>query len=253
MREQALTYAQTHQAETLEALKAFLRIPSVSMLPEHSGDMVQAAQWLVDRLTAVGLHHVQMMPTPGHPIVYADWLEAGPAAPTLLIYGHYDVQPVDPLEEWLTPPFEPTVKGEDIFGRGTADDKGQLYIHVAAVAAYLQAAGRLPLNIKFLLEGEEEAGSTHLEDFVIAQQDLLQADAALISDSHILDPATPILITGVRGLTYMEISMRGSRQDLHSGSYGGVVENPLNALVKLLASLRDDLEMAQRELENVRQ
>ncbi|MCB9108109.1 MAG: dipeptidase [Anaerolineales bacterium] len=240
MRDQALNYVQTHQADTLEALKAFLRIPSVGALPEHNDDTIQAAQWLVDRLTAIGLHHVQIMPTPGHPMVYADWLEAGPDAPTLMIYGHYDVQPVDPLEEWLTPPFEPTVKGEDIYGRGTADDKGQLYIHVAAVEAYLQAAGRLPLNIKFLLEGEEESGSTHLEDFVKAHQSLLQADAALISDSHILDPATPILITGVRGLTYMEISMRGSRQDLHSGTYGGVVENPLNAMVKLLASLRDE-------------
>lgn len=240
MREQALNYAQAHRADTLAALQAFLRIPSVSALPEHSGDMVQAAQWLADRLTAVGLHHAQLLPTPGHPIVYADWLEAGPEAPTLMIYGHYDVQPVDPLEEWLTPPFEPTIKGEDIFGRGAADDKGQLYIHVAAVAAYLQTVGRLPLNIKFLVEGEEESGSLHLEEFVLAQQSLLQADAAVISDSHILDPATPILITGVRGLTYMEVSMRGSRQDLHSGSYGGVVENPLNALVKLLASLRDE-------------
>ncbi|MDX1523157.1 MAG: dipeptidase, partial [Anaerolineae bacterium] len=147
---------------------------------------------------------------------------------------------VDPLEEWLTPPFEPTVKGDHLFARGATDDKGQFYIHLAAVEAYLKTAGKLPVNIKFLVEGEEELGSRHLGDFVPGQQTRLQADAALISDTHIDDPHTPVLITGVRGLTYMEISMRGSRQDLHSGLYGGVVENPLNAMAKLLASLRHE-------------
>lgn len=239
MKNQALEYARAHRDETLTNLKAFLRIPSVSTLPEHDPDIQQAARWLAEKLTAIGLQHVQVMPTADHPIVYGDWLEAGPDAPTLLIYGHYDVQPVDPLDEWATPPFEPTVKGEAIYARGASDDKGQLYIHVAALEAYLQSSGRLPLNVKVLFEGEEESGSTHLEQFVAEQQKLLQADAALISDTHILDPETPALVTGVRGMAYMEIFMRGSKRDLHSGVYGGIVENPLNALVKLLASLRD--------------
>jgi acetylornithine deacetylase/succinyl-diaminopimelate desuccinylase-like protein len=186
------------------------------------------------------MQNAQILPTAGHPVVYADWLQAGPNAPTLLIYGHYDVQPVDPLEEWLTPPFEPTVKGTDLFGRGATDDKGQLYVHLAAAEAYLRSSGRLPVNLKFFLEGEEEIGSLNLGDFVRQHQTLLQADAALISDTHMHDPQTPIIVTGVRGLAYMEIFMRGSRHDLHSGSYGGVVENPLNAMARLLASLRDE-------------
>ena len=240
MRNNALVYTQDHRPETLASLQALLRIPSISTLPENEADMQQAARWLVDKFNEIGLQNVKIMPAPGHPVVYADWLKAGPDAPTLLIYGHYDVQPVDPLDEWLTPPFDPTLKGDDIFGRGTTDDKGQFYVHVAAVEAYLKSGGQLPLNIKFMLEGEEEVGSPHLPVFVREHQELLQADAALISDTHIIDPNTPVLVTGVRGLVYMEISMRGSPHDLHSGSYGGLVENPLNALVRMLASLRDE-------------
>lgn len=236
----ALTYAQHHRSENLEDLQAILRIPSISTLPESKPDLQRAAQWLADKLNGLGLDHVQIIPTPGHPVVYADWLHAGPAAPILLVYGHYDVQPVDPLDEWLTPPFEPAVKGDNMFGRGTTDDKGQLYVHIAAVEAYLKGAGQLPLNIKFMLEGEEEIGSPNLSAFMQAHLDLLKADAALISDSHILDPHTPVLITGVRGLAYLEVTLRGSTHDLHSGSYGGVVQNPLNALVGLLASLHDE-------------
>ncbi len=240
MRNDALTYARQHRAEALADLQELLRIPSISTLPECKPDMQRAAQWLADKLGEVGLQNIKIMPTAGHPVVYADWLKAGPTLPTLLIYGHYDVQPVDPLNEWLTPPFEPTVKGDNLFGRGATDDKGQLYIHVAAVEAYLKSTARLPLNIKFMLEGEEEIGSTHLDDFMQAHSDLLKADAALISDTHIADPNTPIIVTGVRGMAYMEISMRGSQHDLHSGGYGGNVENPLNAMVKLLASLHDE-------------
>ncbi|NUN97630.1 MAG: dipeptidase [Candidatus Omnitrophica bacterium] len=236
----ALTYTQQHRRENLEDLQALLRIPSISTLPESKPDLQRTAQWLADKLNGLGLDHVQIMPTAGHPVVYADWLDAGPAAPTLLIYGHYDVQPIDPLDEWLTPPFEPTVKGDNMFGRGATDDKGQLYVHIAAVEAYLKGAGQLPLNIKFMLEGEEEIGSPNLSAFMRANLDLLKADAALISDSHILDPHTPVLITGVRGLAYLEVTLRGSTHDLHSGSYGGVVQNPLNALVRLLASLHDE-------------
>ena len=240
MRNDALAYAQHHQAEVLADLQALLRIPSISTLPESKPDVQRAAQWLAAKLSGLGLQNVKIIATAGHPVVYADWLNAGPAAPTLLIYGHYDVQPVDPLEEWLTPPFEPTLKGENLFGRGTTDDKGQLYVHIAAAEAYLKTAGQLPLNIKFMLEGEEEIGSPHIDDFMQTHLDLLQADVALVSDTHILDPHTPLLITGVRGLAYLEVTLRGSAHDLHSGSYGGVVENPLNAMVRLLAALKDE-------------
>ncbi len=236
----ALTYAQEHQTDFLTDLQTFLRIPSISTFPENAADMQQAAQWLADKLAGIGLQNVSVMPTGGHPVVYADWLEAGPDAPTLLIYGHYDVQPVDPLEEWLTPPFEPTIKGGDLFCRGATDDKGQLYIHVAAVEAYLKSSGRLPLNVKFMLEGEEEVGSLNLEAFMRQHRELLQADAAILSDTAMQDPQTPILVAGVRGLVYTEIHLRGSRRDLHSGGYGGVVENPLNAMANLLAALRDE-------------
>lgn len=239
MREEALTYAQNRRDENLAGLQALLRIPSISTLPEHAPDVQRAAQWLAETMAEIGLQNIKVMPTAGHPVVYADWLKAGPQAPTLLIYGHYDVQPVDPLDEWQTPPFEPTIKGDNIFGRGTSDDKGQFFTHLMAVAAYLKSTQQLPLNVKFMLEGEEEVGSPNLADFVSAHQELLKADAALISDTPMLDPDTPVLVTGVRGLVYMEISMRGSRHDLHSGSYGGLVENPLNAMARLLAKLHD--------------
>lgn len=240
MRSDALAYAQNHRDEALKNLQALLRIPSISTLPEHQPDMQRAAEWLVAKFDEIGLQNPRRLATAGGPdVVYAEWLKAGPNAPTLLIYGHYDVQPADPLEEWLTPPFEPTVKGDNMFGRGANDNKGQLYTHVAAVAAYLRSTGRLPLNVKFLLEGEEEIGSPHLADFVARDQELLAADAALISDTPIVDPQTPALVTGVRGLVYMEVYLRGSRRDLHSGVYGGAVENPLNAMVRLLASLHD--------------
>jgi acetylornithine deacetylase/succinyl-diaminopimelate desuccinylase-like protein len=240
MRDNALTYARQHSAEALAGLEELLRIPSISTLPEHVPDMQRAGQWLVDKFTEMGLQNAQIMPTAGHPIVYADWLKAGPYAPTLLIYGHYDVQPVDPVDEWLTPPFEPTLKGDNLYCRGAADDKGQLYTHVMAVEAYLQSAGRLPLNIKFMLEGEEELGSPNLDDFVLQHQELLKADAVLLSDTPMIDADTPVVVTGVRGLTYMEVTLRGSRLDLHSGAYGGVVQNPLNAMAQLLAALRDE-------------
>ena len=234
----ALEYAQQHQPQALTELHALLRIPSISTLPEHNNDIRAAAQWLAEKMKAIGLENAQVMNTAGHPVVYADWLHAGPDAPTVIVYGHYDVQPVDPLDEWHTPPFEPTIKGDDMYARGATDDKGQLYIHVAAAEAYLKSAGQLPLNIKFLLEGEEEMGSPTLQAFVETHRDLLQADVMLISDTHMIDPRTPVIITSVRGMVYMEVTLRGSRQDLHSGIYGGVVENPLNAMAHLLAALR---------------
>ncbi len=187
MRDEALTYAQSHQSEALEDLKTFLRIPSVSTLPEHQPDMQRAAQWLADKFTTLGLQHIAIMPTAGHPVVYADWLHAGVQAPTLLIYGHYDVQPADPLEEWSTPPFEPTVRDDKLYARGADDNKGQHYSHLAAVEAYLKTSGRLPLNVKFLIEGEEEIGSPNLRAFIKEQHELLKADVAVISDTGMID------------------------------------------------------------------
>jgi acetylornithine deacetylase/succinyl-diaminopimelate desuccinylase-like protein len=238
MRHQALAYSQAQRSQTLTELQALLRLPSISTLPDHAPEMARTARWLADKLAKIGLENVNLMPTGGPDVVYGDWLQAGPAAPTVLIYGHYDVQPVDPLDEWRTPPFEPTRQDDYIYARGATDDKGQFYTHIAAVEAYLKSSGRLPLNVKFLLEGEEEIGSPHLPAFVEKNQTLLRADATLIADSPMVDPQTPVVVTGVRGLTYMEVTVRGSNHDLHSGQYGGVVENPLNALVKMLAALR---------------
>ncbi len=240
MRNNALVYAQTHRSEALDGLQELLRIPSISTLPECQPEMQRAAQWLVDKLTAIGFEHLAIMATAGHPVVYGDWLHADPSAPTLLIYGHYDVQPADPLDEWLSPPFEPMIKGDKIYARGADDNKGQLYTHVAALEAYLKSDGRLPLNVKLLIEGEEEIGSPSLGNFIRAHTDLLKADAAVISDTHMPAPDKPIIVSGVRGLAYMEVSLRGSSHDLHSGMYGGAVENPLNAMVKMLASLHDE-------------
>lgn len=238
MLNKALDYAQKHQSQALADLQALLRIPSISTLPEHKPDLAAAAQWLADKMAAIGLQNAQVMDTAGHPVVYADWLQAGPNAPTVIVYGHYDVQPVDPLDEWRTPPFEPTLIGDDMFARGATDDKGQLFVHVAAAEAYLKTAGKLPVNLKFLLEGEEEMGSPNLRAFLEAHRELVQADVALISDTHMVDPQTPAIVTSVRGLVYMEVTLRGSRRDLHSGIYGGAVENPLNAMAHLLSSLR---------------
>lgn len=239
MRNPALSYAQTHREDALAKLQALVRIPSISTLPDYRPAMEQAAQWLADYATEIGLQNVAIMSTEGQPIVYADWLAADPQAPTLLIYGHYDVQPIDPLEEWQTPPFEATIKGDKLYGRGTSDNKGQHLIHLAAVAAYLKSSGTLPLNVKFLLEGEEEIGSPNLRAFIEAHQSLLQADVAVISDTSMIDPDSPAIVMSVRGLTYLEVTFRGSDRDLHSGGYGGAVENPLNALVRVLASLHD--------------
>ena len=179
----ALEYAQSHGDAFLDELKAFLRIPSVSTQEEHEPDIKQAAAWLCDKLLAAGFPRVEVMPTAGHPVVYAEWTGAGSGAPTVLIYGHYDVQPPDPLDLWKTPPFEPTIVGDDIFARGASDDKGQLYTHVKAVESFKQTRGSLPINVKCIFEGEEECGSPSLEPFIREHQDLLRADVALISDT----------------------------------------------------------------------
>jgi acetylornithine deacetylase/succinyl-diaminopimelate desuccinylase-like protein len=237
--EAALNYARDHRRQHLDSLSDLLRIPSISTLAEHKPDMERAAQWLADYLQRIGMDSAEVMPTAGHPLVYAEWLGAGAQAPTLLVYGHYDVQPVDPLAEWLSPPFEPTVRGDDLVARGSSDDKGQIYAVVAAAEAHLQGSGRLPINLKLLFEGEEEITSPSLAPFVEGHRQLLAADAVMICDQAMLGPQVPLISYGLRGLVYMEVAVRGPAQDLHSGTFGGVVDNPFNVLVRVLAQLAD--------------
>ncbi|MBL7063091.1 MAG: dipeptidase [Anaerolineae bacterium] len=236
----ALEYARTNQHRFLAELFEFLSIPSVSTQIEHQPDIERAAVWLRDKLLLAGFPEAKVMPTLGHPVVYAEWLAAGPEAPTVLIYGHYDVQPPDPLELWRTPPFEPTVVGDDIFARGASDDKGQLYAHVKAVEAFKQTAGAPPVNVKCLFEGEEECGSPSLKPFIHEHTPLLSADVAVISDTGILDQDTPSIVYALRGLAYTEVEVTGPDHDLHSGIYGGAVHNPINALCAMIARLHDE-------------
>ncbi len=237
------SYLADAQARQLDELKAWLRIPSISTITAHQPDMLAAAQWLVANLQQSGLEHVTLIETDGHPMVYADWLHAGADKPTVFIYGHYDVQPVDPLELWQTPPFEPTVRtgrhGADLFARGASDDKGQTLIHVKAVEALLQTTGALPVNVKFLVEGEEEAGSTAIATYVPTHTAQLAADLCLISDTGMLAPDQPVITYGLRGGWTCEITVTGPAQDLHSGMYGGATHNPNQALCELLAALHD--------------
>lgn len=236
----ALEYARANQAKFLAELIEFLNIASISTQPEHDPDIERAATWLRDKLLTAGFPRAEIMPTPGHPVVYAEWLAAGEEAPTILIYGHYDVQPPDPLEEWLTPPFEPTIVGDDIFARGASDDKGQLYIHVKAIETFKETAGGPPINVKCIFEGEEECGGIHLEQFVREHAALLAADVAVISDTPILGKDMPSIVYALRGIEYVEVEVTGPERDLHSGVYGGAVQNPINALCGMIAKLQDE-------------
>lgn len=220
-------------------LNDFLRIPSVSARSEHRPDMRRAAEWLAERMRDAGLE-VSIEETPGHPIVLGEWRGAGEGAPTVLIYGHYDVQPAEPLELWTSPPFEPTVRAGRIYARGSVDDKGQLYLHVKAIEAHLRTAGRLPVNVVVLAEGEEEVGSENLMPFVEAHAERLAADYIVISDTTMVGPGIPTIGTSLRGLVYFEIEVEGPAQDLHSGMYGGAVINPATALARIIASFHDD-------------
>ena len=222
----------------LDELKQYLAIASISALPEHANDIRHAAQWTADALTAAGMENVRLLETPGNPVVYGDWLKA-PGKPTILFYGHYDVQPVDPLNLWTTPPFEATIRDGEIYARGAADDKGQVFMHIKAVEAHIKKAGGLPLNIKFFIEGEEEVGSVHLDDFIRAHKDDLGADVVVISDSPMFDRGIPSICYGLRGLTYFQIDLRGTNSDLHSGSFGGAVANPAFVLASVLAQMKD--------------
>ena len=226
-----------HDRRIHDELFAFLRIPSVSARSEHRADVAQAARWLSERMTEAGLQ-VKIHPTPGHPIVVGEWRGA-PGAPTVLVYGHYDVQPAEPLELWDSPPFEPTLRGGKIYARGSVDDKGQLYLHVKAIEAHLKTRGTLPVNIVVLAEGEEEVGSDNLTDFVERNAALLRCDAVVISDSSMFAPGLPSILSSLRGLAYFQLDVRGPKGDLHSGSYGGAVINPATALCRIVASLHD--------------
>jgi acetylornithine deacetylase/succinyl-diaminopimelate desuccinylase-like protein len=232
------SHVSSHQDQYLDQLKELLSIPSVSTDPDRVGDVRRAAQWVEGRLKAVGCTKVKLHDTGGHPIVYGEWLGA-PGKPTVLVYGHYDVQPVDPVELWNTPPFTPTVRDGRIYARGASDDKGQFIVYANALEAHLATSGTCPVNVKFLIEGEEEIGSTHLEPFLENNKKLLECDAVAVSDTAMFSKKVPSITVGLRGLTYLQIDVRGTSRDLHSGVYGGAVVNPANALVEMLASLKD--------------
>jgi len=234
----AITYIQDRREAFVEELTTFLRIPSISTKSEHKGDIQRAASWLADSMRNVGLEHVQILPTAGHPVVYADWLHAA-GKPTALIYGHYDVQPPEPLELWVSGPFDPSVRDGELFARGAVDDKGQVFMHVKALEAHLKTQGSLPVNVKLLIEGEEEIGSPNLDAFVRAQKDLLNADVVVISDTAMIAKDVPGITVGLRGIVFFQIDVEGTTTDLHSGGYGGAVVNPAFALAELLARLKD--------------
>jgi acetylornithine deacetylase/succinyl-diaminopimelate desuccinylase-like protein len=231
------TFVHQNEERLLDELKAFLRIPSISTLPEHKGDVAAAAQFVADSLKKAGLENVEIIPTAGNPLVYGDWLHA-PGKPTVLCYGHYDVQPPDPLEEWKTPPFEPSVRDGNIYARGSADDKGQMYMHVKAVEALRAVNGTLPLNLKFLIEGEEEVGGASIAKYVAENKKKLKADVALVSDTALYADGLPTLCIGLRGLVYTEVAATGPARDLHSGLYGGAAPNPIFGLIELLGKCK---------------
>lgn len=231
-------YFKEKRDEHLDELNAFLRIPSISALSEHKKDMQAAAEWLLNSLEKAGLENLVIDETDGHPVVYGDWLHAEDK-PTILVYGHYDVQPVDPLELWESGPFEPEVRDNKLYARGASDDKGQVFMHVKAVEALMQQTGELPVNVKFLIEGEEEVGSPNLEKYIEANKDKLAADVIVISDTGMQGPGQPAVCYGLRGLCGVQIDVKGAKGDLHSGLYGGGVQNPLHALVEVLATFRD--------------
>jgi acetylornithine deacetylase/succinyl-diaminopimelate desuccinylase-like protein len=224
-------------ATRLAGYQEFLRIPSISTLPEHAADCRRAAEWLAVALADAGIEHVEVSETGGHPVVYGDWLHAEDA-PTVLVYGHYDVQPVDPLDLWTAPPFEPVIEGGRIRGRGAADDKGQIHAHVMAAAALMATRGALPVNVRYVFEGEEESSSVHLDEWLRANRDRLGADVAIISDTGFFDGNLPAITVGLRGLMYAQIDVTGPTIDLHSGGYGGVVANPAMALARIIAALK---------------
>src|SRR5580698_4633764 len=244
----AVAFGRENKGRFVEELKALLRIPSVSTAPEHAGDVRRAAEFVAAELKRIGMENVQLIETTtahrvGHPLVYADWLHAeanGRPKPTVLCYGHYDVQPAEPLDEWKTPPFEPTERDGNIYARGAVDDKGQMWMHVKALESLMAAGGgKLPVNVRVIVEGEEEVGGEGIATFVRTHPEMLKADVALVSDTEMFGPDLPTLCVGLRGMIYTEIEARGARTDLHSGMYGGAAPNPFVALAQVIAKLKD--------------
>jgi acetylornithine deacetylase/succinyl-diaminopimelate desuccinylase-like protein len=227
------------EADRLAELVEFLRIPTISSLSAHREDVRRGAEWLVGRLTDAGFEHPEVAETPGHPVVYADWLHA-PGAPTVIVYTHYDVQPTDPLDLWVRPPFEPRVADGRVYARGAADDKGQAHLHLCAARAWLREAGRLPINLRIVFEGEEEIGSANFEAWLVANRSRLDADLVVVSDSGFYEGNHPAITISLRGNIYLQVDVTGPDLDLHSGQFGGLVQNPANALVRILAALRHD-------------
>ena len=233
------TYLHDHKQQYLEELLELLRIPSISSLPEHKDDVQKAAEWVSVRLQQAGLEDVQVLETGGHPVVFGQWLHAA-EKPTILIYGHFDTQPVDPIDLWSQPPFEPAVKDDRVYARGATDDKGNMLIPILAVEALLNSQGKLPVNVKFFLEGQEEIGSPQLPDFIGSHQDLLSCDLILSADGGQWDEDQPILNMGLRGLAAVQIDVQAAQADVHSGVYGGTFQNPIHALANLLDSMRSE-------------
>ena len=238
--EKIIKYIDSNKDRYLEELKDFLSIPSISNEESHKDDVKKACSWLESHLKGIGLDNVTVYQTDGHPIVYADCLKAGIDKPTVLVYGHYDVQPVDPLDLWTNHPFEPSVKGNKIYARGSADDKGQILIHIKSIEAHLKNNGKLPINLKVVFEGEEEIGSTNLYKFLDKQKELLKADYVVISDTSMYKDNMPSICYGLRGLCFMQIDITGPNRDLHSGTFGGGVHNPINALAEIISKLKDE-------------
>lgn len=234
----ALTYSQANHNRFVAELIDLLRIPSISTDPAYSDQVAQTADWLVDHMKGLGVENAQAVPTEGHPIVVGGMV-VDPAYPTVLVYGHYDVQPADPLDLWTSPPFEPVIRDGVLYARGACDDKGQMFMHLKALECWMQTAGAPPVNLKFILEGEEESGSTSLPGFINAHREELSADVVVISDSSLFAPGIPSITYGLRGMTYVEIMLTGPDRDLHSGTYGGAIHNPINALARLIADMHD--------------
>jgi acetylornithine deacetylase/succinyl-diaminopimelate desuccinylase-like protein len=233
-----LDFININRDRYVDELKDYLAIPSISALPQHEADVRRAAEWTAEALRRAGMQGVRAIETAGHPVVYGEWLGA-PGKPTILYYGHYDVQPVDPVDLWTTPPFEATVRDGEIYARGAADDKGQVFMHIKAIEAFTKKSGGLPVNMKVLIEGEEEVGSVHLDAFIQSHKQELAADVVVISDSPMFDRGIPSICYGLRGLVYFQLDIRGTKSDLHSGSFGGAVANPAFVLAQVLSQMKD--------------
>ena len=238
MHSSVTTYLKQHSDRFLEELKELLRIPTVSADPECKPHMRRGAEFIRRQFADLGFD-AEIVPTAGHPIVYAEWLKA-PGAPTVMVYGHYDVQPADPLDLWTTPPFEPTIRDGRLYARGATDDKGQMFTHIKSAEAWLRSVGSLPVNLKYVIEGEEEVGSRNLEDFLEASKERLRCDVAVVSDTSQYAPGQPAITYGLRGILAVEVTLTGPKKDLHSGMFGGAVANPATGIARLIASLHDD-------------